>query len=343
MFANKFNSIILSVICISVILYYGQTLFIPLSFAILISFLLYPVCAWLEKHHWGRAMAIILCIAVLSVFVVAILSLFFQQIVNFSGEWPVFKNKLLSSLQELSQFFNYKFGVTKETQDQILKDMFDNSASGILPFLQNTIYSSGIFLAYAIMIPFFTALILYNRKTLVEVLYSFFSTNKRGMIQEIIHQTVHTYYSFVKGVSIVYLIVGSLNSIGLLLLGIPHPFLFGFIASVLTFIPYVGIITASLLPITIAWLTTDSYWYPLGVVFVFVIVQYLEANFIFPYAVGSRLKINTLVTIMAIIIGGILWGAAGMILFVPFVAILKLIADHVPEWRSLSMFLGSKS
>lgn len=342
MFTYKLNNIALSIICIAIIRYYGQTLFIPLSFAILISFLLHPVCAWLEKHHWGRAMAIILCILTLGLLLLGVMTLFFQQILSFSNEWPEFKNKLFRTLEELSQYAITKWGISKEAQDEFIKDVFNKSASGILPFIQNTIYSSGIFLAYAVIIPFLTALILYNRKMLVEVLYSFFNEEKKEMIQEIIHQTVHTYYNFVKGVSIVYLIVGTLNSAGLLLLGIPHPFLFGFIASVLTFIPYVGIITASLLPITIAWLTYDSYWYPMGVVFIFVFVQYLEGNFIFPFAVGSRLKINTLVTIMAIVIGGILWGAAGMILFVPFVAILKLIADHIPEWRSLSIFLGSK-
>jgi predicted PurR-regulated permease PerM len=142
---------------------------------------------------------------------------------------------------------------------------------------------------------------------------------------------------------IVYLVVGTLNSIGLLLLGIPHAILFGFIASVLTFIPYVGIMVASLLPITFAWMTYDSVWYPLGVVAVFAFVQYLEANLIFPMAVSSRLSINTLVTIVMILLGGLLWGAAGMILFIPYTAILKLIADRTEKLKTLSVLLGNEN
>ena len=108
----------------------------------------------------------------------------------------------------------------------------------------------------------------------------------------------------------------------------------------MTFLPYVGIIIASLLPITMAWITYDSVWYPIGVISIFTFVQYLEANLIFPWAVSSRLSINTFVTILAILTGGIFWGAAGMILFIPFLGILKMIADRA-GLKTLSLILGT--
>src|SRR5690606_6525465 len=113
------------------------------------------------------------------------------------------------------------------------------------------------------------------------------------------------------------------------------------VASVLTFIPYVGITIGAILPIGIAWITFDSVWYPLGVVIVFAIVQYLEANLIFPCAVSYRLQVNMLFTLLAIVAGGILWGASGMVLFVPFLAILKLIADKNPNLRPVALLLGN--
>ena len=160
------------------------------------------------------------------------------------------------------------------------------------------------------------------------------------MIHEIIIETIHEYYKFIKGMLVVYIIVGFLNSIGLLIIGIPYPFLFGFSASILTFIPYIGIIVSSLLPITVAWITFNSIWYPIGVIAVFLLVQLLEAYIIFPYAVGSRLKINTLAILVMVIAGGILWGAAGMILFIPFISILKLIADRSENLKFLSFLLS---
>jgi predicted PurR-regulated permease PerM len=72
----------------------------------------------------------------------------------------------------------------------------------------------------------------------------------------------------------------------------------------------------------------------------FAFVQYLEANVIFPVAVSNRLNINALATLVAIIVGGILWGVAGMILFVPFLAIIKLVADLHPKMKTWSILLG---
>jgi predicted PurR-regulated permease PerM len=94
------------------------------------------------------------------------------------------------------------------------------------------------------------------------------------------------------------------------------------------------------LPISISWITYNSIWYPIGVIAVFTIVQFLEAYILFPLAVGKRLKINALVIIVVIIAGGIIWGAAGMILFIPFLSILKLIADRSKDLKSLSLLLG---
>src|SRR5690606_14880576 len=85
----------------------------------------------------------------------------------------------------------------------------------------------------------------------------------------------------------------------------------------LTFIPYIGIMIGALLPIMISWTLFDSVYYPLGVIAVYTFVQYLEANIIFPWAVSQRVNLSTLSTLVAIFVGGLLWGAAGMILFVP--------------------------
>ncbi len=90
-----------------------------------------------------------------------------------------------------------------------------------------------------------------------------------------------------------------------------------------------------------AWTTYDSAWYPVGVIGVFTLVQYLEANVIFPVAVSNRLNVNALSVLVAVFVGGTLWGVSGMILFVPFVGIAKLIADRNPRLKTLSILLGT--
>jgi predicted PurR-regulated permease PerM len=74
----------------------------------------------------------------------------------------------------------------------------------------------------------------------------------------------------------------------------------------------------------------------------FTFVQYLEANIIYPKAVGSQLHVSTFAMLAAMIAGGIIWGVAGMVLFIPFVAILKIASDHIAEWKPLNLLLSRK-
>ena len=325
---------------ISVLLYLGKTLFIPLSFSMLISFILYPVCKWMEKKGISKGIAIFISILGVLLFFGALVYLLFLQIMEFTNEWQLFSVKLLETATQLSSFLAERFDVSTEKQMDFLKNALNNSGTQAISLLKITIFSLSETFFYLLIIPVYSTLILYYRRLLVNVLYHIFPSEKKEVIREILVETIHAYYNFIKGMVLVYLIVGVLNSVGLTIIGIPHPFLFGFIASILTFIPYVGIITSSLLPITVSWITFNSIWYPIGVVLVFSTVQILEAYIIFPFAVGSRLKINTLVIILMVIIGGIIWGAAGMILFIPFVSIAKLIADRTKSLKVLSMLLG---
>jgi predicted PurR-regulated permease PerM len=328
------------VVLISLVLYYGKTLFIPLSFSLLISFILFPICKWMEKKGISKGIAILISLSFVLAIMVSLLYLLLMQINEFSHEWEPFRKKLLETLNEISIYISQHFEISTEQQLIFFKNSINNSASQALSFLRNAAYLFSETFFYLLIIPVFSALILYHRQILANVLYQIFPAERKETIREILTETIHAYYNFIKGMLIVYIIVGTLNSIGLAIVGIPHPVLFGFIASILTFIPYIGILISSLLPIAISWITFNSIWYPLGVVIVFFIVQILEAYVIFPFAVGSRLKINTLVIIIMITAGGILWGAAGMILFIPFASIAKLIADRTESLKTLSILLG---
>ncbi|HEY9168217.1 MAG TPA: AI-2E family transporter [Lutibacter sp.] len=342
---KKFSvlEILLYVVLGSIVLYFGKTLFIPLSFSLLISFILYPICKWLEKKGINKMGSILLAISTIFILLGAIIYLLFSQVEGFLQEWHMFKAKLSESLIQLYAFLEERYGINAGDVSKLPENLLKGSGSQIFGFLMNTAYSISMLAFFLIIIPVFSTLILNYREMLTNVLYKIFPEEKKESIHEVLIETIHSYYNFVKGMLLVYLIVGILNSIGLAILGVPHPIMFGFIASILTFIPYAGIIISSLLPIAVSWVTYDSMWYPIGVILIFTFVQLLEANVIFPLAVGNRLKINPLIIIIVIVVGGILWGAAGMILFIPFISIIKLIADRTESLKILSLLLGGDS
>lgn len=196
------------------------------------------------------------------------------------------------------------------------------------------------FLFYLFLVPVHAALFLYHRGMFVRFLQRIAGEKYRDKTGVILGEVIHTYFNYVKGMVLVYIIVGILNSIGLLALGIRHAILFGMMTAFMTIIPYVGIFISAALPVSVAFIISDSIWLPLGVVAVFSVVQYLEANVIFPAVVGTQLNVSTWATLVAIIAGGIIWGVSGMILFIPFVAILKIVTDHIKELDWLNILLN---
>jgi predicted PurR-regulated permease PerM len=342
--SNKIKSFVIileGIVLLALILYLGKPLFIPLAFAFLISFILYPICHWLENHGINRNLAIGLPIVLMVVLFTGIGYLLMAFLLEHFHEMGDIKPKLLEVLHSIHLFLAENLGLSTELQNEITQNVINSTGNGFYKASSGTVSSLSKMAFFMIMVPIFSFLILLYKSKLMNTLYHFFPNERRSSLREIVTDTIQSYYNFIKGMMLVYLIVGTLNSVGLAIIGAPNPILFGFLASVLTFIPYVGIMIASLLPITAVWIAYDSVWYSVAVIGWFAFVQILEAYFIFPYIVGKRLKINTLIILIMIILGGMLWGAAGMILFIPMVSILKLVASRSPKLKFISELLGA--
>ena len=340
---NRSLQLFLAIILSIALLYAGRSVFIPLSFALLIACILYPVCKWLEMRGFSSVAAIGMSMTLLVVGAAALVALLVWQIAGFSSEWAQLQVKISEAWIQLSFWLNDTLHITLSEQQHWLASVQSNYGNEVLPLLKTTAGNVSIMIVLLILIPIIAALILYERKRLMGVLHALLPHVQQTELRTILNETITAYYQFIKGMLVVYVCVGILNSVGLLLLGVPHAILFGCIAAVLTFIPYVGIMIGASLPIVVSWITFDSIYYPMGVVAIFTFVQYLEANVIFPWAVSSKLNVNTLMTIVAILAGGVLWGSSGMILFVPFLGILKLIADRMPGWEPLALLLSGSS
>lgn len=330
----NYSKLLLNGSIILFLLYAGSVLLIPLFFGLFISFIVYPINKKIENKIGTRGISTIISVLIFLIPVGFLCWLMINQVMNIRDQWQMITEQFDRAVM--------KAGIPEEYKKQILEKFnFKSIFPFIMPGIFSSLMASTVALVQIIMVPIYAGLILYYRKKLVKSLSFFLKEQDEGKIVSILRETITTYYNFVKGILFVYLIVGILNSLGLLAIGIPHPFIFGFVASVLTFIPYVGIIIGSILPITLAWMEFENIIYPFAVIGLFSFVQFLEAYLIFPFVVSSEIKINTLVTIVVIFLGGIIWGAAGMILFIPFAAILKLIAARKEELTPIANLLGN--
>ncbi len=337
------NSLLKWLIIVSLSLFLlkaGAVLFIPMLYGLLVAFVMYPFCAWVERRGFSRSLAITVSLLIVLSLFAGLLGILFWQATIFRQDLPDITAKIVPALAEFRNWVQEQFSFTLQMQDEWLQRVAYDSGNKVTGLINSVFNATVQTLFMLFMIPIFTALFLYHRQTFVRFVETVFGPAHKQKLQTILTQIVYTYSGYIKGMVLVYLSVGVLNSVGLLALGIRHAVLFGMITAIMTIIPYVGIIISALLPISIAFVTKDSIWYPLGVIGVFAFVQYLEANIIFPAVVGRQLNVSTWATLVAILAGGIVWGVSGMILFIPFVAILKVAAEHVPEWKALYVLLN---
>jgi len=330
---------LLIIIITILLLYWGKSLFVPLLYGLFIAIVLFPFCRWLEHRGFSKTFAVTIGLFIVLILMIVLIALLILQLNALREDLPGLKVKAAPALNELQLWINDNFNIPVTTQKEWIGNTFDKLSGQSGSWLAGSLsqLTSGLFMLF--IVPVFAALFLYNRKDFVLFAEKCAGTRYRERLYRVLHSTIHTYFHFIKGMIFVYIIVGALNSIGLLVLGIRHAVLFGFLTAVMTIIPYAGIFISALLPITVAWITKDSIWYPVGVVSVFAFVQYLEANVIFPRIVASQLNVSTWATLVAILAGGIIWGVSGMILFIPFVAILKMVTDYFPEWEALNVLL----
>lgn len=332
---------LLQIIVFSVVLlYFGRALFIPLSFGLLVAIIAYPVCKFLESRGWPRTIAASTLIIITVLAFGALFWLLIYELNLIVDDLPLIEKRIQAYYGDFRVWLNSSFGIAQEVQDNVL-DKFISGAEGRAgAILSGAISATSSTAVSLFLIPVFAALFLFHRATFVKAVGMLAGKAHQEKISLILQESIISYYKFVRGTFFVYCIVGVLNTIGLLLLGIEHALLFGMVTAFMTIIPYVGIIISAALPVTVALITKDSIWYSVGVVLTFSVVQYLEANLIFPKVVGKQLGLSTWAVIVAMIIGTLLWGLAGMILFTPFAAMLKIFSDHIEGLKIVNVLLN---
>ena len=323
-----------------VILYFGKVLFVPLLFGLLIALIMYPICKKLEHRGLPRTLSISILLSFIILLFVGLLWLLGVEMNIFLRDLPLVSERLSKLSPDLKKLIEESFKISAADQSSWIQKLTSNMDKDITIFLKGLLNATISTLIMLVMIPIYAALFLYHRGTFVRYLELLLGPDHGNQLQLILRESVYSYFNFIKGNFYVYCIVGVLNSLGLLALGIHNAILYGMLSSFMMVIPYVGIFISASIPVCIALVTKDSIWYPIGVISIFVFIQYLESNVIFPRVVGSQLNLSTWATLVAIIAGVILWGIAGMVLVTPFLAILKIVTDHVPDWKALNVLLN---
>lgn len=318
---------------------YLKIIVVPLLFSLIFAVMLYPFCRKLEYIGLSKGLAAFAAVLITSMLFGIVLYFVYNQVIRFTEQGPQFLAKASELYDKFQGSIADMFGVRRGNQSHLqqqLAKLANNTemlVSSVIGFLSG-------FITDVTLIPLYVFFLLYFRDFFLEFFYKIIPSSDKEVIDLTMNQIYDVILNWMRGILIVIVIVGILNSVGLMILGIEYPFFFGFLASFLALIPYVGILIGSLLPALLALITKDSYWYAVGVVGIFWFIQILEGNLITPYIVGKNVSLNPLIAIFTLLLFGKIWGIAGLVLALPVTAILKVVFDSVPMLKPYGFLLG---
>ena len=340
-FYAKFAFVLIILIGITVICYTGQSILSPLMLALLFAILLRPVTAFLnEKLRLPNVLASLTAVTLFVLFFAVIFYFISTQLAVMSDEWDKIQANLFKHYNNLQNYIRSTFSISKSEQDQMVTKATSGSMDSGKALMGSTLVSFTDSLMNMILIPIYMFLILLYRTHFIKFLCKLFNEKHHPKLQDILKTIKTSVQSYIMGLLFEMIIVSVLTAVGLMIIGVKYAILLGVITGLLNLIPYLGILIAGVLTIIASLTGTSDLSVIVGILVVNVIVQVIDNNILVPMVVSSKVEINSIASIVGIIIGGAVAGISGMFLAIPIMAILKVIFDRIDALEAWGYLLG---
>lgn len=338
----KALSVLIFIIVLVFFLIVGKSLLVPLFMGGFFAVLFTPLSNWFEKKKIPRTVSCILSLLVNIAMVVGFLSFIITTVSNFTNDFDNVSEKLSNYAKEIDDWTYSNFGIDENLEekasDDYVKTLLQQHGANITGFALRTVGS----LSGAVLIPVFMFFFLLYRDHLTEVMIRIYRDKDPQLVKMRITSLRKLLQNYIIGVVKVMGILAVLNVTAFSALGIKHAIFFGIIAAFLNIIPYVGPFIGALMPMIYSFLTKDSLFYPLAVLASYQIIQLIEGNFLTPKIVGGNVNLNPFITFLGLLIGGSIWGIAGMVLIIPTLAILREIFELSDQTSPFALLLGEE-
>lgn len=361
--------VMVAVVAIAV-LYLAKILFLPLAFAILFAFLLAPLVAWLERLHLPRALAALGVIVGFAVLLCGGTWFLFTQLVGIANDLPTYSANIDQKLATIKSPSNSAFSRARRRVEHISDELglANSLPPGLAPGTpdQSKPLGStpdrpvqvrevsrpngrldqlgGVFepLAVALLSVVFTFFVLLEREDLRNRLIRLGGDRNLSLVTEAMDDAssrVSRYFRLLLTVNLLYgaIVFGALS-----LLGLPHALLFGTLAGLFRFVPYIGAPCAAALPTLLSLAVFHGWERSLTIVAIFACLEIVTANYIEPHIYGKHTGLSSLAVLVAAGFWTLIWGPVGLLLSVPLTVCLVVMSRHVPALNFLTVMLGDQ-
>jgi predicted PurR-regulated permease PerM len=335
----KFSLLLIAIYLSIDMLIIAQSIILPLVYAAIIGVLMSPAVNFLNRKGIHRTLAILAVLLLTICIVAGLIIVVSMQSDRMAAALPQlnlkFQELINSLVLGLTERFNFDATQLYAWFGNLQTEITNKSGS----YIGSTLNTVGGILATAVLTPVYTFMLLLYQPHLVAFIHKLFGSDNDKNVNEILTETRVIVRSYLVGLFIEISIVAVLNVAGLMIIGIEYAIILGLIGALLNVIPYLGAIIAMTIFMLIA-LITKTPMHMLYVLVMYGIIQFLDNNILVPKIIGSKVRLNALTSILAVIAGAAIWGIPGMFLSIPITAIVKLILDRVESLKPWGFLLG---
>ena len=342
-FYTKLAMILVSLIALGYICILGKRIISPLLFSFLFAIVLLPVATFFEKKlRLPRSASSGIAVILLIVFVSLIVYIVGSQITDLAQDWPMFKAQFGVTMNNIHTWIGANFHINTAKQLRYIHNATDRLLSASTSLIGETVLSLSSILLFLVFVMIDTFFLLFYRKLIIKFLVAVFKEQNSTTVYDIVAQVQNIIRKYILGLLLEMAIVATACCIAFAIIGIKYAILLGLITGLFNIIPYIGIFTSLVLS-TVLTIGTAAVTTKIVLVIATIVAMHLiDSNVLLPLIVGSKVKINALITLLGVIIGEMFWGIPGMFLSIPVIAIAKVVFDRIESLKPWGLLLGDE-
>jgi len=338
---RKINGILILTLALIAVFYIGEPFLKPVIMAFFFATLMKPVSNLFERWGIGRVIASLLCTVIVFLSVSGLIYLIVVQASQFAEDLPKIAEEVQEFIPEVQNKIANATGISVSQQSQFFEDQSEGISGGVQAYVQGMLQNLFTTLGHYFLTLVYLFLFLIHRTKFKKVILRYVPKRHRENGNEVIAKATTVSHHYLWGRIKVMTILGIMYLIAFLLFDIRYALLFTVLGALITIIPYIGPLLSGVLPVAFALVEGNDTQFMLLFATVILIIQLIESYILEPWIIGNEVSLTPLFIIIAIIVGGMLWGILGMILFVPLFAIVKIIFDHVEKLRPLGFLMSN--
>jgi predicted PurR-regulated permease PerM len=317
-------------------LYIAKDFLIPFAIGGVLATLFLPFCKWMEKKNVPRIVASFICLFALLLAVAGFFALVGWQISSLVTDISLVKQKAVETTAQLQQYLLAHFGISLNEQ----KDMLKNQQDSISGFLSSLAGSLSFILTSSILVLVYLLLLLIYRGHIKNFILKLSAAEQNENVEQVLLRATNVSQQYLVGLAKMIFCLWVMYGIGFSVLGVKNAILFAVICGLLEIVPFIGNITGTAITVLVAAVNGGSFAMLGGIVLTYGIVQLIQGWVLEPLILGPQVKINPFFTIVALVLGELIWGIPGIVLAIPLTAMFKIVCDHVEALKPYGFLIG---